>query len=209
MRPYPECVKDSCAVASVLAGERDKASDAKTREFGDPNDRCFRAGQRRRSRQTARASQALESFTWLSALTPLVALAAPASLAAAEHAPAGLGAAQPVLGAGTALQLLLGLVLVLAAIVTVAWLARRALQLRPGMHGQLRVLGGLPVGGRERVVLVQVGATQIVLGVAPGRVQMLHVLEQPLGEPAEAVATSSPAFAGVLRRFTAGRGGEA
>ena len=46
--------------------------------------------------------------------------------------------------------------------------------------GSLRVLGGLSMGTRERVVLIQVGETQLLLGVAPGRVQTLHVLEEPI-----------------------------
>jgi len=36
------------------------------------------------------------------------------------------------------------------------------------------------MGTRERVVLLQVGETQLLLGVAPGRVQTLHVLDKPL-----------------------------
>lgn len=145
-----------------------------------------------------------------SAVLPVVWMS-PALAGAAEPSASALGTAQPVLGAGTALQLMFGLALVLAAILLTAWLARRTMQLRPGLHGQLRVLGGLSVGGRERVVLVQVGGAQIVLGVAPGRVQALHVLEQPLGETNEAAAVSgaqsaAPTFAAVLRRFSGNRG---
>ena len=134
------------------------------------------------------------------------ALAAPAAVAA--ETPPRLGASQPALGAGTALELMLGLALVIGAIVVTAWVARRVLHLRPGMDGQLRVLGGLSVGGRERVVLVQVGETQIVLGVAPGRVEALHVMEEPVAPAATAAAPAQPvpAFASVLRRFAGGRG---
>jgi flagellar protein FliO/FliZ len=53
----------------------------------------------------------------------------------------------------------------------------------------MRVIAGLPLGARERAVLVQVGNQQILLGVAPGRVQMLHVLESPVA------ATSIPSNA--------------
>ena len=143
-------------------------------------------------------------------LALLPAALSSAAAGATQPAASGLGAAQPALGAGTALQLMFGLALVLGAIVVTAWLARRTMQLRPGLHGRLRVLGGLSVGGRERVVLVQVGSAQIVLGVAPGRVQALHVLEQPLGEASDAdddaTAAMPTAFAAVLRRFTPTRG---
>ncbi|HKK13123.1 MAG TPA: flagellar biosynthetic protein FliO [Gammaproteobacteria bacterium] len=77
-------------------------------------------------------------------------------------------------------QLTLGLLAVLAAIVVVAWLMRRVGRFQSGAGGALRILGGLSMGARERVVLVQVGDKQLLLGVAPGRVQTLHVLDEPL-----------------------------
>jgi len=91
-----------------------------------------------------------------------------------------------MLGAGSLLQVLLGLVVVLALIAGAAWASRRLNRLRLGAAGSgLRVLGGLAVGARERVVLVEVGGTQLLLGVAPGRVQALHVLATPLALPEE------------------------
>lgn len=41
----------------------------------------------------------------------------------------------------------------------------------------MRLMGGLSLGGREKLLVVEVGEIQLVLGVAPGRVQTLHVLE--------------------------------
>ncbi len=82
-------------------------------------------------------------------------------------------------------QLTLGMIAVLGLIVGIAWLLKRSGRFQMAAGGGLRVLGGLSMGTRERVVLLQVGETQLLLGVAPGRVQTLHVLEQPLdtGKP--------------------------
>lgn len=77
-------------------------------------------------------------------------------------------------------QLTLGLLAVLAAIALVAWLMRRVGRFQSGVGGAMRILGGLSMGARERVVLIQVGDTQLLLGVAPGRVQTLHVLPEPI-----------------------------
>lgn len=44
----------------------------------------------------------------------------------------------------------------------------------------LRVVASLPVGQRERVVVVQVGQRQLMLGVAPGRVALLQELGESL-----------------------------
>jgi flagellar protein FliO/FliZ len=78
------------------------------------------------------------------------------------------------------LQFSLGLVVVLLAVLALAWLLRRVGRLQSSAGGGLRTLGGLSLGPRERAVLVQVGETQLLLGVAPGRVQTLHVLEHPM-----------------------------
>jgi len=69
-----------------------------------------------------------------------------------------------------------GLIIVLLLIIGLAWLVKRYVQV-PGMgKGQVQVLGGVSLGPRERAVLVSVEGTRLLLGVAPGRVQTLHVL---------------------------------
>ena len=84
------------------------------------------------------------------------------------------------LNSGYLVQLVVGLVFVLLCIVALAWVAKRVNRLQCSSDGSLQVLGGISMGARERVVLVQVGNEQLLLGVAPGRINMLHQLEQPL-----------------------------
>lgn len=84
------------------------------------------------------------------------------------------------LTAGTLTQLVLGMILVLGLIALSAWLLRRFNRFQSAAGGQLKVVGGLSMGARERLVVVQVGEQQLLLGVAPGRVQTLHVLDEPL-----------------------------
>ncbi len=104
---------------------------------------------------------------------PVVAMAVPGIGRPAVAPP------DPV-GAGGMAQVFLGLLLVIGMIVGVAWLARRFGNFQTAASGALRVVGGLSMGPRERVVLVQVGDQQLLLGVAPGRVSTLHVLDKPL-----------------------------
>jgi flagellar protein FliO/FliZ len=75
------------------------------------------------------------------------------------------------------LQWSLAMAAVLAAIIGLAWLMRRLGKFSSIQSARFRVLAALPVGTRERVVLVQVGDKQLVLGVAPGQVRSLCVLE--------------------------------
>lgn len=102
------------------------------------------------------------------------------------------------------LRLTIGLAVVIAAIVGVSWLLRRMQGRTGGAGGQLRVLGALAVGNRERIVLVRAGKTQLLVGVAPGRVQRLLVLEEPIdAQAAPGSDAQYEPFAGRLRRLRA------
>ncbi len=106
-------------------------------------------------------------------------------------------------GAGGLAQVFLGLLLVIGMIVGVAWLARRFGNFQTAASGALRVVGGLSMGPRERVVLVQVGDQQLLLGVAPGRVSTLHVLDKPLiavTKPGLEKDTFAARLAGMLKQ---------
>jgi flagellar protein FliO/FliZ len=98
-------------------------------------------------------------------------------------------------GAGSLLQLIFGLIVVLGAIAFGAFLLRRFGKFSAPMGGALRVLGGVSLGTRERAVLLQVGDQQLLVGVAPGRVQTLHVLPRPVTAPNAPVASAPNTFA--------------
>jgi flagellar protein FliO/FliZ len=82
--------------------------------------------------------------------------------------------------AGNVLTVLLSLALILGGFVALAWLARRYL---PGMgaQGAVKVVGTTAVGTRERVVVVEVDDTWLLLGVGGGNVRLLHTLPRPAG----------------------------
>ncbi len=73
-----------------------------------------------------------------------------------------------------------GLLLVILAILGSAWFYRRFGNMTSISHESLKVIGGLSMGQKEKIVLMQVGDEQLLLGVSPGRIQMLHVLEKPI-----------------------------
>ena len=84
------------------------------------------------------------------------------------------------------------LILVVSLILGLGWLARRM----PGfgrMAGgnALRVVASLALGPRERVVVVDVGGTQLLLGVGQGGMRHLHTLAEPL--PTAQVSQGNPA----------------
>jgi len=94
-------------------------------------------------------------------------------------APQTTGVAHPA-GVGGLGEVAFALIVVLAAIFLVAWVARRMRFAGNRVGGAIDILANIPLGQKERAVLLKVGATQILLGVAPGRVNTLHVLAEPL-----------------------------
>jgi flagellar protein FliO/FliZ len=111
----------------------------------------------------------------LFSLSAAVTAADVASTAKISLAPAY----QEPFSAEALMQLLLGLVLVVLLILTVSWVLRRFSGIAP-VSKNMRVLGVMPLGAREKVVLVKVGDKQILLGVAPGRVSHLQSFDEPV-----------------------------
>lgn len=121
-------------------------------------------------------------------------LAAPTTTASVAQAPAFTPAPS---SAGAVGGGVLALLLVVGLILALAWLAKRM----PGIgvagagNPSFRVVGSLALGPRDRVVVVEVGQTQLLLGVGPGGTRTLHTLDAPL--PVTATSGPSP-FAQIL-----------
>jgi len=113
-------------------------------------------------------------FLSLLAVLPGAALAQPSAL--------------PDAGASL-LQVVMGLGVVLAALIGGLWLLKRLSIAHGATAGGLRVIAGASVGPRERVVLVEVEDTWLLVGVAPGQVNALH--RMPKGKLAAAPAAPS------------------
>jgi len=97
--------------------------------------------------------------------------------AAAETArPAYTPPPPAVMSSGSVMQIVFSLILVLAAVALVAWLLKRISLPQHGAANLLRVVSGVAVGQRERVVLVEINDTWLILGVAPGQVRTLHTM---------------------------------
>jgi flagellar protein FliO/FliZ len=95
----------------------------------------------------------------------------------------------PAVPGSAMLQMLLGLAFIVGLLLLGAYLLRRVNGGRTfGNTGPLRVVGGLMLSPRERIVLLEVGETWLVVGVVPGQIKTLHTLprgELPLGKDAE------------------------
>jgi flagellar protein FliO/FliZ len=121
-------------------------------------------------------------------------------LLAAAPGAAMAQAAEGPSAAGSLLQVFVGLVAVLALIAATAWTAKRFGVMRSTGSSVLQVVGSTAVGTRERVVVVEVGESWLVVGVAPGSVNALMTL--PRGTvPASSAAIVPGSFAARLQQL--------
>jgi flagellar protein FliO/FliZ len=108
-------------------------------------------------------------------------------------------------GAGGLASVTFALLAVLAAIFAVAWLARRVRGIGNRVGNAIDVLADIPLGPKERAVLLKVGTEQILVGVSPGRVSALHVLRDPIEVPKAATAIAPAASFGALIKRSLGK----
>lgn len=94
-------------------------------------------------------------------------------------------------GAGQVGRMIAGLLVMLAVIFGLAALLKRVNGVQRRVPGAIRIISAASVGARERLLLVEVGGRQLLVGAAPGRLQTLLVLDEPIQVP-----TSAPVAAG-------------
>lgn len=109
----------------------------------------------------------------------------PAVAGAQEKAAPLAGAGSEPMSLAGMLQMLTGLLLVLLLIFGVAWMARRFGRFSGMASEHLKVIGGLSIGQREKIVIVQAGGARLVLGVSPGGIRTLHVMDPSEFPPQE------------------------
>ena len=98
-----------------------------------------------------------------------------------------------------------GLIFVLAVFFLCIWLVRKTNLFNMHSNSQMRIIGGLSLGTKERLVLVQLGSKQLVLSVCPGRVETLHVLE---GDECLSDNSTKPSEESFATKFSAAMTGQ-
>jgi flagellar protein FliO/FliZ len=132
---------------------------------------------------------------------------APAVFAAGEAQPARRFAAPDVAAATTQSaaggigQMVFGLVVVLAAVFVVAFVARRLRASSSGGANGIEVLAQAALGAKEKAVIVRVDGERLLLGVAAGQVSLLKTLSAESAPSPPAVTSSQiQNFAALLRK---------
>lgn len=84
----------------------------------------------------------------------------------------------------TLMNVMLALGAVIVMIFATGWLLKRFTGFSPLNNRHIKIHASLSVGARERIVLVEVGGEQILIGVTPQQINHLHTLKEPVVSPA-------------------------
>lgn len=74
----------------------------------------------------------------------------------------------------------LGLMVIIGLIFALSWFVKRFTQGAFAGNAHIKMLAAMPLGTRERLVLVETGGQQLLLGVTANSINTLHVLATPI-----------------------------
>jgi len=83
---------------------------------------------------------------------------------------------------GNVMQVLTGLLAVVVLIFILYALFKRFGNYTGKMGGAIKVVAGLSIGPKEKIILLEAGGEQILIGVAPGVIRKLHKMEKNIVE---------------------------
>lgn len=95
----------------------------------------------------------------------------PFAVHAAESVPTGIST-------GTYVQAALALAFIVSLLAGTTWLARKVSGGKGFGQSGLKIVGGVALGPRERIVLLEIGNEWLVIGIVPGQIRTLHRLEK-------------------------------
>jgi len=132
--------------------------------------------------------------------TPIVE-AAEADIESTGEGIANIGVAGG-LNAGSLIQVFVALILVVLAIFALSVLLKKFNVFSSGSSDLIKVVAGLSLSNRDRLLLIQLGEEQILLSASPGSIKKLHHLATPLtvdsnGSQQNAVANSFSRIFGI------------
>jgi flagellar protein FliO/FliZ len=98
-----------------------------------------------------------------------------------------------------AMSMIMSLLMVLAVIVVSAMVLKRFQGVRHSING-LKIVTSLHLGSKEKLVVVQAGKQQLLLGVTAQQITLLETLDEPLVTSKENRVDFAQSFAKLLKQ---------
>ena len=102
------------------------------------------------------------------------------------------------LSAGSIIQVFAGLAAVLLLFGAIIFVLKRMGNFRSNTGGKMQVIDGVSVSARDRVLLIQVGEKQVLIGVSPGGISSIATFDEAVIDPQE--NTTENGFSGLLQK---------
>ncbi len=133
-------------------------------------------------------------------LLPLMLLAEPSSAAEASN---GVSQAS-VLDTSSLIQMFMALGLVIVIIIGLSFAVRKFNMFSAGPARHIRIVGGLALSNKDRLLLIQVGDEQLLISASPGAVRKVHEMRNPVDEDTVVTgkSTNAASFANLLQSVT-------
>lgn len=124
----------------------------------------------------APASQAPASQTLAS---PAQSSATQVSTAPVAATPAAINAT-PIGGGRHLVSVILALLGIIVLIFALSWFVKRFGQGGFAQNQHIKIIATMPLGTRERIVLIEAGGQQLLLGITAAAINTLHVFNEPI-----------------------------
>jgi flagellar protein FliO/FliZ len=98
-----------------------------------------------------------------------------------------------------AMSMIMSLLMVLAVIVVSAMILKRFQGVRHNING-LKIVTSLHLGAKEKLVVVQAGKQQLLLGVTAQQITLLETLDDPLVSPEDQSVDFAQSLAKLLKQ---------
>lgn len=94
------------------------------------------------------------------------------------------------IGGSELLSFAASLIVVVGVIVVLGWLYSRSKLLGGGSNDAINIIANRAVGSKERLMVVEVGGTQLLVGMTASNVNTLHVFDAPSVETSKVTEVS-------------------
>lgn len=117
--------------------------------------------------------------------------------------------ATPIGGGRHLLSVITALFGIVVLIFAIAWFVKRFGQGGFTQNQHIKIIAAMPLGTRERIVLIEVGGQQLLLGITAAAINTLHVFDEPVVMSEREAGTSdfSRKLMTILQQKSAGTSG--
>jgi flagellar protein FliO/FliZ len=118
--------------------------------------------------------------------------------------------ATPIGGGRHLVSVTLALFGIIALIVAISWFVKRFGQGGFTQNQHIKIISAMPLGTRERILLVDAGGQQLLLGITATTINTLHVFNEPvvLAEKDDRASDFSRKLMTILQQKSPGANGE-